>query len=151
MCNDTLRRHRITFATVCINNTYCILFVCVFVALVIQHANRMRRITLSSVAHPVLPHFWTGPINGTIVSVYTINLLFRSLTAIILLAGWLPVTNETCSFVYMKKGSCVSTSGKRLALECCTNTTGCTPSNLLTSFHKRDRECLLRGASWIFK
>jgi hypothetical protein len=34
---------------------------CVFVALVIQHAESMRRILLSSVACPALPYFFTLP------------------------------------------------------------------------------------------
>jgi hypothetical protein len=38
----------------------------VSVALVIQHAKRMRRIILSSVACPALPNFSTYLINGTI-------------------------------------------------------------------------------------
>jgi len=79
MCN-------VTVATVFTNNTHCIMCVCVFVALIIQHVNRMLRNILSSVACTALPCFCTCLINETIVSVYNINLLFRSLMAIILLA-----------------------------------------------------------------
>jgi hypothetical protein len=54
----TLRRVRATIVAVekSINITY---FECVFVALVIQHAKRMRRILLSSVACPNIQYFST--------------------------------------------------------------------------------------------
>jgi len=55
-CNLTLSRVRITVVGVWSSITHSQY---VAVALVIQHANRMRRIILSSVTCPALPHFST--------------------------------------------------------------------------------------------
>ena len=49
------RNHCCRGKAVCNSSTYS---ECVSVALVIQHAKRMRRIMLSSVAHPALPYFF---------------------------------------------------------------------------------------------
>jgi hypothetical protein len=54
--NVTLRRIRLTIVAVEKQKLYIF---CVCVALLIQHAMRMRRIILSSVACPALPYFST--------------------------------------------------------------------------------------------
>jgi hypothetical protein len=53
--NETLRRVRVT--TVAVEEQYVLHILSVSVALVTQHAKRMRRIILSSVACPALPYF----------------------------------------------------------------------------------------------
>jgi hypothetical protein len=45
----------------CLRKAVSITYECVFQVLVIQHVMRMRRIILSSVACPALPHFSTLP------------------------------------------------------------------------------------------
>ena len=56
MYNVTLRPVRVIIVTVEIQQVLNIVCVRIF-ALVIQHAKRMRRIILSFVAAPALPHF----------------------------------------------------------------------------------------------
>jgi hypothetical protein len=55
--NVTLRRVLVTVVTV--EKKYVVHTLCVYVALVIQHAKRVRRIILSSVACPALSYFST--------------------------------------------------------------------------------------------
>jgi len=47
---------------------------CVFAALVIQHAKRMRHITFSSVTSMVLPYLFTLPQKGTIFGKRLLNI-----------------------------------------------------------------------------
>jgi hypothetical protein len=54
--NTDVRSRNIYYRGKAISITYC---ECVSVALVIQHAKRMRHIILSSVACPALPYFST--------------------------------------------------------------------------------------------